>query len=304
VTVTRNPVLDILFSQARVTVSGTVKCITSPCDVTVSMATSNNKVSANLQGDTFTFKDVLPGHYRLEVSKSDWCWDHPFLSLDVSTDDITSLSFVQTGYQAHIRASQAVQVEIDGNVTKLKRGLNSVCVAKQGKHSIVPTEACMQFTESSYTFDTAQSQEVLVTATHYRVSGTISSASKITELAVTTVPPQKISINENSYSFWGTLDETYLVTPKSSQVLFYPATRQVTVNQESCITVPQFEARPGQYIDASVEPALEGVVFTVLNEADSVPVLEDHSDTTGKAKIGPLYDNIKYKLVTTWVCYR
>lgn len=258
------------------------------------MTTASSHLSSTLKDNTFTFQNVLPGTYQVQVENSKWCWNHDSVPVEVSIDDIVGIEFVQTGYRAEITADTSIQAEIDGKIRKLEKGKNSICVGNTGKHTLVPKEKCFKFNQDSYSFDSTS--ETIISVTHYKISGSISS--DIADLSFEITPTRPVEINSRDYSFWGEFQETYTISPRSALLLFYPHSQKVTVNKEHCMTVPTFEARPGIYIDASVEPPMDGVIFSVRAEEDDTFVRQVVSTSTGKVKIGPLYDTMKYKLVT------
>ncbi len=112
ITVNDAPVLNADFAQARVSVSGHVKCIRSPCDASIKVeltpvsgaaAAGGRKArSANIQPDgTFSFVDVVPGAHRVTVVHDWWCWAKASVDINVDVTDIAGVEFVQSGFTLH-----------------------------------------------------------------------------------------------------------------------------------------------------------------------------------------------------------
>ncbi|KAL6219579.1 hypothetical protein ACLB2K_007338 [Fragaria x ananassa] len=109
--VVKSPLLKIKFSQALVTVRGTVVCKVK-CGVSVSVALSsiggkrNEKtktISLTDESSEFLFHDVVPGKYRVDVKRNsqesvngedNWCWKQSSIDVDVGVDDVKGIEFV------------------------------------------------------------------------------------------------------------------------------------------------------------------------------------------------------------------
>lgn len=177
VSVSSTPLYDINFSQLRVTVSGRVVCIPTPssssCDTGVSVSlvpttpsSSASSATAGLGLDNqFTFRDVLPGNYRLSVNIPNdvWCWDEQSKTVTVSKDT-SNFEFVQTGFVLPVTASHDTDLVInrvggkkeEEEVKSTKAGeATKVCLKKAGAYTVVP-KSCFKFgSKDSFSFDTS-----------------------------------------------------------------------------------------------------------------------------------------------------
>lgn len=176
ITVASTPLHDINFSQLRVTVSGRVTCIpsssSSSCDTGVSVSlvptapsSSASPATAALGLDNqFTFRDVLPGTYRLSVHIPNdvWCFDEQVKTVTVSKDS-SDFEFVQTGFVLPVTTSHDTDLVVssvggkkDEETHKVKAGeAGKVCLKKAGTYNVVP-KSCFKFgNKDSFSFDTA-----------------------------------------------------------------------------------------------------------------------------------------------------
>jgi len=329
VTVNNIPVLDLSFNQARVTISGKVRCIESPCDPSTSVSlyseSSQNRVTTGLgvrgatgrEGDSadyFVFRDVFPGVHKVTINKEPWCWEHESFEVEVKTEDITNLEFIQSGYLLTLKVSHDISLFIDLENKEefknfsLQKGLNKFCIKRPGIHTLQP-KSCYKFEQDTYKYDTASPKIIDLTATHYLVKGTI----EATETADITVNINKqtgdnevVSVlliaNETKkftyqYSYWSKLGDMITVSPSSSKLLFYPPTRTVSVLKSECPpAVEKFDARPGYFISGSTVPSLAGVTISVYSNDTNEKLKEVLTTADGKYQVGPLYDDKQYRI--------
>jgi len=193
VIVTNAPILDIGFNQAKVTVSGRVKCIESPCDSTISLSLysesgTQGRVTTGLgvlgttpsgrDGDSFLFRDVFPGVYKVTVNRDSWCWEKDVFEIEVKTEDISNLEFVHSGYQLTLKSSHQIDLLIDPDVkteqknVSLSKGSNKFCLQRPGVHMLRPV-SCYRFEQETYKYDTASPKVIELTALLYLVKGQI-----------------------------------------------------------------------------------------------------------------------------------
>lgn len=167
--VASTPLNDVNFSQLRVTVSGRVVCLATPCDTAVSVtlhpsssSSSASSITTSLGLDNqFTLRDVLPGNYRISVNIPNdvWCWDEQTRQLAVSRDT-ANVEFVQTGYVLPVTASHDASLLVargkDAQETHVVKANSpaKICLKKSGTYTVTP-QACFKFGQDSFTFDTA-----------------------------------------------------------------------------------------------------------------------------------------------------
>eukprot|EP00959_Pyramimonas_sp_CCMP1952_P338346 7085850-Pyramimonas_sp.AAC.1 len=96
------PVSGLSFSQAQVTVSGKVKCISTPCAarilVDLNTAGSATTYTAEVASDgSFSIAGLNPGSYSAAVVLDAWCWKRAVRPVVVKTTDVTNVDFEQSG---------------------------------------------------------------------------------------------------------------------------------------------------------------------------------------------------------------
>ncbi|CAD6238726.1 unnamed protein product [Miscanthus lutarioriparius] len=310
-----SPLLDLEFSQSQVNVHGIVSC-KEQCNqnilvslVRLAGGVEQEKKTTTLEQDnvSFVFKKVFPGKYRVEVknslpegsAKDDWCWDQSTLNIDVGTDDVRDIVFVQKGYwielvsthdtKAYIQQPDSSRLDLS-----IKKGSQRICVETSGQHEIHLTNPCISFGSSSVLFDTANSVPIHISAKKYLVKGEIhvdmsslqenigskdivvdvlkSDGSFIEKISTSLVLGKD---NQNDftafeYSIWADLGEDFIFVPHDSstgrnKVLFYPARQQYSVSMNGCQdTVPLVTAKTGLYLEGSVLPATSDVDIKIL----------------------------------------
>ncbi|PSS14739.1 Nodal modulator 1 like [Actinidia chinensis var. chinensis] len=320
----KSPVLNVEFHQAQVNVLGAVtckeKCGSSVFVTLVRLGTKSKEesktVHLNDESHEFLFPNVLPGKYRLEVKctsleevlgEDKWCWEQRFVDVDVGTEDIKGIAFVQKGYWVNVISTHDVDAHMtqpDGSHVnlKIKKGSQQICVESPGVHELQFVNSCIFFGSSSMRIDTSNPSPIYLKGEKYLLKGQIhvdsSSLSGVEEL------PENMLVdvlnNEGSlldgttarlvgnrndqasggavyeYSLWANPGEKLTFTPQDSreksgkQILFYPRQHVVTVTQDDCqASIPLFSGRPGIYIEGSVSPPLAGVHIRILAAGDS-----------------------------------
>ncbi|XP_007891916.2 nodal modulator 1 [Callorhinchus milii] len=198
VTVTNAPIMDLLFTQFMASVSGKVFCLDSCGDLTVALqplSRHGDKQSLQLSGSAdsalFTFNNILPGKYKVNIVHEEWCWKNRSLELEVVDHDLTGVEFKQTGYMLRCSLSHAITLEFyqDGSgpenvgVYNLTKGVNRFCLSKPGVYKVTP-RSCHQFEREFYIYDTAAPSILTLTATRHRALGVIIT-DKLMDITVT-----------------------------------------------------------------------------------------------------------------------
>ena len=98
------PFLDINFYQSKVIISGRIECL-EKCDSDIkveliSLKTDKFYTSTLLDNNSFVFNNILSGHYKLSVKKTEWCWEKDEDILKVQNSNIQNLIFKQKGYDS------------------------------------------------------------------------------------------------------------------------------------------------------------------------------------------------------------
>ncbi|KAK6941103.1 hypothetical protein RJ641_030634 [Dillenia turbinata] len=192
--VVKSPVLNVEFSQAQVSLRGTVSCKeTCGSSVSVTLVKSAGKSKGttktfSLTGESseFLFQNVFPGKYKLEVKhtsesmfgEDNWCWEQNSVDVDVGVEDVGGIVFVQKGYWVKLISSHVVDaymIHPDGSRLNLKieKGAQQICVEHPGVHDLHFINSCIFFGSSSAKVDTANPSPIYLKGEKYLLSGEI-----------------------------------------------------------------------------------------------------------------------------------
>ncbi|KAG7635346.1 unnamed protein product [Arabidopsis thaliana] len=344
----KSPLLNIEFSQARVNVHGSVtckeKCGPSVSVVLVGAAGDRDKKTVVLTDESsqFLFSDILPGKYRVEVKsispeaasdEDSWCWERSSIDVNVGTEDIKGIEFVQKGYWINIISTHEVDARIahpDGSPTslKIKKGSQKICIESSGGHELQLSDSCMSFGSNSIKIDVSNPQPIHLKAEKYLLKGLINVESSSTiesELqenfivdiqdkkgnVINTIAAKLASDGSGVYEYytWASLGEKISFVPQDSRgnvekkMLFYPKEIHAVVSKDGCqASVSPFTGRLGLYIQGSVSPPLPGVNIKIFAAKDSLIsslkkgeiAIETSTLSAGSFVAGPLYDDIPY----------
>ncbi|TVU21253.1 hypothetical protein EJB05_30878 [Eragrostis curvula] len=314
-----SPLLDLEFSQSQVNIHGRVQC-KEQCNqkillslVRIAGGIEQERRTTTLEQDNvnFVFTKVFPGKYRMEVkhsssegsSKDDWCWDQNALDIDVGTDDVREITFLQKGYWIELVSTHDTEAYIhqpDSSKLDLliKKGSQRICVETPGQHEIHLINSCISFGSSSVSFDTANPMPVHISAKKYLVKGEIHVEAGVQEQIssedivvdafksdgtffgkISTTPVHGKSSQSGftvfEYSIWADLGEDFIFVPHDSstrrkKILFYPARQQYSVSVNGCQdTVPSITAKTGVYLEGSVSPATPDVDVKIIAVGNS-----------------------------------
>ncbi|KAL3531546.1 hypothetical protein ACH5RR_010868 [Cinchona calisaya] len=319
-----SPILNVKFYQAQVNVHGSVVCkekCGSSISVTLVKLDGKGKEERKTSGltgqsDEFMFLNVLPGKYRVEVKNDspeaisgadNWCWEQSFINVDVATEDVKGIVFIQKGYWVNMISSHDVDAyftQPDGSHLnlKIKKGSQNICVESPGIHEVHFVNSCIFFGSSPAKIDTSYSSPLHLKGEKYLLKGRVHVESN--SLGGVLKLPEKVVIdilnNEGAlvdsttaryvldeddqstkavyeYSIWANPGEKLTFVPQDSRqdgekkVLFYPREQEVSVLEEGCQPeIPLFSGRFGMYIEGSVSPPLSGVHIRVIAGGDSL----------------------------------
>lgn len=103
----------------------------------------------------------------------------------------------------------------------------------------------------------------------------------------------------NVFTYWVKLDSELTITPFSSEVLFYPPSEKIKIeNVEACLEPSElFIAKKGVYEEGEIEPPIEDVSIWAIVDGKDERLFSGVSNSEGKYKIGPFYDNSNHQLV-------
>ncbi|KAI3460746.1 hypothetical protein Pfo_017409 [Paulownia fortunei] len=275
------PLLSVKFYQAQVNVRGSVVC-KDKCGSAVSVmlvrldGKSKEERTINLtdQSSEFSFSNVLPGKYRVEVKNSSpgitsgediWCWEQDFINVDVGVEDVEEISFIQKGYWVRVISSHDVdaylfQADSTRVNLKIKKGSQRICVKSPGVHELHFIDSCISFGSSTLRVDTSNLSPINLKGEKYLVKGHINVESNknlpenipldildnqetlvdgtIARLVSAEVDQSGPSVYE--YSVWANFGEKLIFVPRDSRndvgkkILFYPRQQHVSVAQDGC----------------------------------------------------------------------
>ena len=64
------------------------------------------------------------------------------------------------------------------------------------------------------------------------------------------------------------LSEKFSITPVSNEILFYPDTLNVSIEENCPGAIVQFEGKEGKFIEGAVLPALQAVSINIITKAN------------------------------------
>ncbi|XP_038675302.1 nodal modulator 1 [Scyliorhinus canicula] len=187
VTVKNAPIMDLSFTQFMASVTGKVVCLDSCGNLAVTLQPLSRhsdkqsvQLSAGVDSVLFTFNDILPGKYKVNIVHEEWCWKNRSVELEVVDQDVAGIEFKQTGYMLRCSLSHAITLEFyqDGSgpenvgVYNLTKGVNRFCLSKPGVYKVTP-RSCHQFEHEYYIYDTAAPTILTLTAIRHRAQGAI-----------------------------------------------------------------------------------------------------------------------------------
>ncbi|KAI7745608.1 hypothetical protein M8C21_033454 [Ambrosia artemisiifolia] len=303
------PLLSLKFYQAQVNVAGLVTC-KGKCDSSVSVdlvrldakvKEKRQTVGLTDQSSEFLFQNVLPGKYKLEVKhvskgarsgEDNWCWEQSSVPLNVRTEDVKGINFVQKGYWVNLVSTHDVDAYLHQSYgsrvdLKIKKGPQRICIESPGVHELHFENSCILFGSSPVKIDTANTSPIYLKGEKYLLQGEVkvdlTSQNGVGQLPKNLVvdilndegtvidgTTAKLIVNEKEqsntglyeYKVWANPGEKLTFAPRDirseseKKILFYPRQHQVKVAQDGCQAVPSFSGRLGLYIEGSVSPPL------------------------------------------------
>lgn len=284
------PTLGLVFSQAQVSIAGSVKCKTvCGSHVTISLSLIRERSSqgdahkttqhARLNSkDEFLFESVIPGKYELEINAplaqtvddDEWCWEQKKIPVDVLTSDIGGIVFVQKGYWLRIEATHPVQAfaSQDGHDSvplQISKGWQRICIESPGVHELHFVRPCLYYGEHSYTFDTSNPKPIRLIGEKYMLSGHVHvdsrsylDANKLESLLAVELSPEEGVLDNSPARLVSVANET-------SPVAIYEYGSWVKLGAEVLITP--------KYIRTQEETGLEILFYPRERRVEELPVL-------------------------------
>ncbi|XP_067042514.1 BOS complex subunit NOMO3-like [Acropora muricata] len=293
--------------------------------------------STKVVGSSFAFKDVFPGAYRATVVEESWCWENETVEFQVSESDVNDLKFVQSGYILKCILSHNITLFFSRESRKenldffdLQKGTNKFCLKEPGVYNLMP-RSCHQFDQDVFIYNTSAPSVLTLTAVKHLLSGVVKAATKADDIKVdirsltskgtTNIGPLKQqqdkraptiakgnnsevkkSTNELIYNFshWGSRGEEFEITPMSSELLFYPASRVVVITDDCPAAWVEFQGKLGVFLEGQVTPPLRGVDILITASGEQpMEEIKVQTDDQGKYRVGPLHGGIEYSLTAS-----
>jgi hypothetical protein len=324
------PILNLKFEQILYEINGNVKCLSSPCNVIISVSNSKIEEKKSFKSETtiinFKFRSLKADSYTVKVKTETMCWEKDFFSVAVGPDLDSKVEFNQKGFLIKFVASHDdinVRIEKEGSKSdlqySLQKGDNQLCIEKDPGVYRIYTDSCYKFEQDVYQFDTNEPQVIILDADKYLVTGLIKTSSenriKVNINKLTSIPSKgsnslvkdsnvplvvpaiflekKDNMNFYQYKYWASLKEEIEITPKSNTLLFYPNSLKFSVKSNECPpNAETFEGREGLFLKGVVKPNVDKA--TIIIKKDDVEILRTFTDEKGQYSAGPLYDDAKF----------
>ncbi|XP_041372550.1 nodal modulator 1-like [Gigantopelta aegis] len=337
VTVSTQPVLDVIFSQFRAKISGSLLCLEKcrPIDVSLD-AVGRSDMKQVIQGKevengaVFTFENVLPGKYKASILHDSWCWKNKTIDIEVVDKDLTGVDFLQTGYILKCSVSHEITMNFahdkkSGSVGSfpLNKGTNRFCLAQPGMYKLTP-DSCHKFDKEVYTYNTSNPAVLTLMAIQHLATGSVRTEDKADDIIITirssvhdaptvldSLTAKQVDSGKDqkadavkgpfdyNFSYWARTGEKLEISIQSKELLFYPAQLTVTIMGDACPgEVATSQGKRGVFITGEVKPALEGVTITVTANSSAKPTVFT-TDSSGKFRIGPLHRDVQYEVTAT-----
>ena len=274
ITVPNAPVLDVLFTQFRAKVTGTVACLEKCGSMEVSIEAIGrgefkqiSQVKESGKEGMFQFDNIMPGKYKVTLMHDTWCWKEKTVDIEVTDKDLTGIKFIQTGYILKCSISHEIKLDFAhekkvGTVGSfdLNKGKNRFCLAQPGVYKLT-TDSCHRFEKDVYTYDTSSPELLTLTAVKHLIEGTVTTEEVVNDLLVTlmslvdktpivlgplTPDTQPTTETKDSkapvasgpfvykFSHWARTGEKLEISVSSKELLFSPVKTEVAVLGDTC----------------------------------------------------------------------
>ena len=300
VKVVDTPVSDVKFSQLMLGVKGSVSCLENCRPLQVSLTHESRQdekqvVALVAKGKlgSFEFKDILPGKYQVTILNEDWCWKEKSVTVELKDKDARDVTFEHNGFALSCSVSHGVRLDFVHDTNKqqagsfdVAKGMNKFCLEKAGVYSLLP-HSCHVFERDVYKFDTSVPAVLTMNAVKHKVEGRVSSEVNVTDVVVTVEPkdgkpyvlgPLTSSAPlaegkgvEFSFDFLAKTEAEVKLTPSSSTILFYPASKTIRIDGVSCPGVmASFQGKRGVFIEGSPSRKAKQKILLHLNKSQTV----------------------------------
>jgi len=322
ISVTDTPISNMYFSPVRVTVSGTVKCIGSCPDLSVTLKPEGFGQDSTVvaQNGAFSFENQLPGSYMVVVDETGLCWENNMVTFNIESDPVDNLVFKQTGWIMDVQSTHETVLkysdskDLSGELD-IPIGHSSHCMPSSGSYKLT-TSSCHIFQPDTTSSSWSSGQEVRLRAVRHLVSGRVTSVEQIPDLQMmvtvtSTQEVQTIALTspENRdglfyYKFGHNANpyEELTMEPIAAKFLISPTKLHVQVADDCQQDSVIFTATKGLFVSGSITPALEGATVTLdSDQLDQLVTVT--TDEKGSYSLGPFPRDIKYTVKTSKLGY-
>ncbi|XP_065652642.1 BOS complex subunit NOMO1 isoform X2 [Hydra vulgaris] len=317
------PILDIKFKQFRAQIKGVIKCSVVECsEVSVYMVPEDgqttDRVFANIdvKGNKidFSFVNVLPGKYKVVPLRKKWCWEPLHKNIEVYNHDIENIEFQHNGFYLKCSISHNITLnfalennEVVGSF-ELKKGLNQFCFTQPGIYTLTP-QSCYHFEQAKYTYNTLEPTSLRLSVVSFKIILKVSTTKEVSDMKIIAkslksnkefiLTPLATKLDHSfvyEAEHWGRLNEDFLITPLSKEVLFYPEDLTITTKENCPGAEATFVGKEGMFIEGHVFPDLAGVSVTILTKSNKLGnrTIETSTDDLGRYRVGPLHSDLEF----------
>ena len=323
VEVVDSPVTNVTFGQFLATVSGKITCLEACGPITINLQPASDTTDSQVHqlktdDGKFQFSDVLPLSYELSIVRDQWCWESVTQQVNIENEDISGVTFVQTGYQLTVSSSHDVRLHYrlantpvgSGGVFNLNKGVATVCLPAPGKY-LFSMESCHDFGLKEIKWNTEKPSLVSLSAIQHLITGHVVSSEKESDIKVKIYSKSKdnelvlgplspvFTEYDNSYhyqfKYWATASDELTATPQASDLLFTPTREKFMVLNDCMNDAVKFEGKKGLFIRGGITPPLPGVSIKIIPQDDLAP-MELETNASGEFVVGPLPPTTKYTI--------
>jgi len=308
-----NAVSNLFFSLIRVTVSGNLVCKSSVCpDLTVTLKPDGFGEEAFVMSKAgkFSFPSLLPGTYSITIDESGLCWKTSTLQVNIESDAIDNIEFIQTGWSMRVASSHPTILQYkqqggeDENQLNIPVGQSSHCISHDSTYSLTTT-SCHQFDADSRASSWTPGSTVILTAVRHAVTGRVTAIQPIPDLQVMiysqaetqtlaiTEPETKDGLFYYRFNYQALPHQDITIEPMASKFLFNPSKLHVAVADDCQSDVAIFTATQGLFLTGSIVPPIADVVLTISSPQLPSPVTVN-TDEQGAYSAGPFPRDLEY----------
>jgi len=318
------PVSGLYFSPVRVTIAGSVRCITAECpelSVVLKPDGAGEESTQVVEQGRFSFQNQLPGRYSISVGDhANLCWQKPAIAFSIESDSKEDLEFVQTGWVMEVHASHETTLKVKNTEGKVVGNLDvpvgssSHCMSTNTEH-ILQTTSCHQFQGENKGYKwKAGDKRVSLIADKHLVSGRLTCVETIPDLQVNvqsptemktialTQPETKDGLFSYRFSYYSSPHEELSLEPVAAKFLFNPTKLHISVANDCQVDSAVFTATKGLFVTGSIEPALSGAKIELSSTSLPQPALTS-TDAKGKYSLGPFPRDLEYTMHAEKVGY-